>query len=194
MAKDYRMKNNHRVDTSYITLMSLLFAMSITLTAVEYMIPPLPLMPPGVKLGLSNIVTMYCLFYLGKKSAFTIIILKSGFVFLIRGVTSFMMSISGGVLSALVMILLLAVTTQNISYLVISIAGAISHNIGQIVVASFLVGTGLVMTYLPLLLISGVIMGNVTGGLLKVITPAFKAMSKTFPDRMNRRSRSDKNK
>jgi len=187
------MKIPHRTDTHSLTLLSLLFALSIALTAVEYMIPPIPMLPPGVKLGLSNIVTMYCLFFLGKKSAFTIVVLKSGFVFLIRGVTSFLLSISGGVLSALVMMALLMISSKSISYLVISIAGAITHNIGQLVTASFLLGTGMVLAYLPLLLVSGIIMGNVTGALLRLVMPAFHAMNKTMPQSMKRQNRSDNN-
>lgn len=185
------MNTPRKVDTSYITLMGLLFALSLVLTAVEYMIPPIPMLPPGVKLGLSNIVTMYCLFFLGRKPAFTIVFLKSGFVFLIRGFTAFLMSLSGGLLSTLVMMLLLMLTSANLSYLVISIAGAITHNIGQIIIASFLLGTGLVMAYLPLLLISGVIMGNITGTLLKVIMPAFHVFTKNDPQGVKRRSRLD---
>ncbi|SHI17652.1 heptaprenyl diphosphate synthase [Sporobacter termitidis DSM 10068] len=187
------MKKARRTDTYSLTLLSLLFALSIALTAVEYMIPPIPLLPPGVKLGLSNIVTMYCLFFLGKKSAFTIVVLKSGFVFLIRGFTSFALSLSGGVLSALVMLLLLAASNRRISYLVISIAGAITHNIGQLIAASFLLGTGMVMAYFPLLLVSGVIMGNVTGALLRLVMPAFHTMNKSLPESMKRQNRSDRN-
>ncbi|UOO38806.1 Gx transporter family protein [Oscillospiraceae bacterium CM] len=187
------MKNQRRVNTSHLTLMGLLFALSITLTAVEYLLPPLPMLPPGVKLGLSNIVTMYCLFFLGRRSAFTIVFLKSAFVFLMRGFTAFLMSFSGGILSALVMLLLLLLVRQNISYLIISIAGAITHNLGQIIVASFLLGTALVFAYLPVLLISGVIMGTLTGTLLKVVMPAFNAIGNVTPDSMNRQSRSNKN-
>ncbi|MEL4106606.1 Gx transporter family protein [Oscillospiraceae bacterium WX1] len=191
--KDKQMKNQRRVNTSHLTLMGLLFALSITLTAVEYLLPPLPMLPPGVKLGLSNIVTMYCLFFLGRRSAFTIVFLKSAFVFLMRGFTAFLMSFSGGILSALVMMLLLLLVRQNISYLIISIAGAITHNLGQIIVASFLLGTALVFAYLPVLLISGVIMGTLTGTLLKVVMPAFNAIGNVTPDSMNRQSRSNKN-
>lgn len=186
------MKMKRQTNTYSLTLMSLLFALSIALTAVEYMLPPIPLLPPGVKLGLSNIVTMYCLFFLGKKSAFTIVVLKSGFVFLIRGFTSFVLSISGGVLSALVMMLLLMIGAKSISYLIISIAGAITHNIGQLIAASFILGTGMVLYYFPLLLVSGVIMGNVTGALLRLVMPAFHAMNKALPESMIRSNRSDK--
>ncbi len=167
-------KEAPRTDTYQVALMGMLFALALVLTWVEYLIPPLPMMPPGVKPGLSNIVVMYCLFYLGRRQAFTIVALKSVFVFLIRGGTSFLMSLTGGLCSTLVMMLLLLVTSEKVSYLVISIAGAITHNLGQLTVASFLLGTGFVVAYLPMLLISGVLMGYLTGTLLRVLTPAFQ--------------------
>ncbi len=167
-----------KTDSFGIALMGMLFALALVLTAVEYMIPPIPMMPPGVKLGLANIVTMYCLFYLGKKQTFAIVFLKSGFVFLMRGATAFLMSLSGGLLSAAVMILLLAVAHRSLSYLVISVCGAISHNLGQLIVASFLLGTGMVAFYLPLLILSGVAMGYITGTLLRVVSPAFGRIRK----------------
>lgn len=178
----------YKTDTSYIALMGLMFALSLVLTFVEYSIPPIPMLPPGVKLGLSNIVTMYCLFFLGTKPAFTIVFLKSSFVLLIRGGTAFLMSLSGGLLSASVMMLLLMLTSLKLSYLVISIAGAITHNIGQIIIASFMLGAGMLVAYLPLLIISGVIMGNITGTLLKVIMPAFNMLNKNHTYGFKQRS------
>lgn len=184
------MKNAARPNTYQIALMGLLFALALVLTAVEYMIPPIPMMPPGVKLGLANIVTMYCLFFLGKKQTFAIVFLKSGFVFLLRGATAFLMSLSGGVISAAVMILLLAAAGGKLSYLVVSIAGAIFHNIGQLIVASFLLGTGMVVFYLPLLILSGVVMGYITGTLLRIVAPAFHRISiqPSFGAKTRRRS------
>jgi heptaprenyl diphosphate synthase len=175
------MKKTNKTDTARVALLGLLFALSIALAWAEQMIPPLPFMPPGVKLGLSNIVTMYCLFFLGRRSAFTIVVLKSGFVFLIRGVTAFLLSLTGGVLATLVMMLLLLLSARSVSYLVISIAGAVTHNLGQLIAASFLLGTGAVVAYLPLLLVSGVIMGNVTGALLRLVMPAFNALNRQLP-------------
>ena len=66
-----------------LTMMALLFAMAMVLSILESMIPALPMLPPGVKLGLSNIVTMYALFVLGPAQGYTIAVLKSFFVFLV---------------------------------------------------------------------------------------------------------------
>lgn len=184
------MKEVKKVNTYNIALMGLLFAVAIVLSAVEYMIPPIPLMPPGVKLGLANIVTMYCLFFLGKRQTFLIVFLKSAFVFLIRGATAFVISLSGGILSALVMILLMVLAGERLSYLMISIFGAISHNIGQLIIASFILGTDIFVFYLPLLIISGVLMGYIMGTVLRIVLPAFDRVknSQSFGVKIKHRS------
>ena len=48
-------------------LMGMLFAMAMALSFAESLLPVLPMLPPGFKLGLSNIVTMYALFVLGTR-------------------------------------------------------------------------------------------------------------------------------
>ena len=54
--------------------MGLLFAVAVVLSYIEGMVT-IPGLPPGIKLGLSNIVTMYCVFFLGVPSAYTLAIL-----------------------------------------------------------------------------------------------------------------------
>ena len=49
---------------SKVAFLGLLFALSVVLSLVESSLAPM-VPVPGVKLGLSNIVTMYCLFCLG---------------------------------------------------------------------------------------------------------------------------------
>ena len=65
-------------------LMGLMFALAMVLSYVESMIT-VPGLPPGVKLGLSNIVTMYCVFFLGWRQAYTLAVLKGSFALLTRG-------------------------------------------------------------------------------------------------------------
>ena len=180
-----RRRNSRKIDVRYLALLSMLFAVSLVLTAVEAFLPPLPFMPPGVKIGLSNVITMYCLFCLNRRSAYLLAVLKSCFVFLISGFTAFLLSLGGGLLAITVMILL-PLVFRNISYLLLSIAGAIAHNIGQIAVASFLMGTALVFAYLPVLLISGVIMGSVTGALLRCVMPAMRKLNLRPSDHLSK--------
>ena len=68
-----------------LALMGLLFALAMALSFLEALLPALPMLPPGIRLGLSNIVTMYALFVLGPVSGYTIAVLKSLFVLLTRG-------------------------------------------------------------------------------------------------------------
>lgn len=163
--------------TQMLVLTSLIFAAALVLAIVENMLPPLPIAVPGVKFGLSNIAVMYALFFLGKKQAYAIGILKAVFVFMTRGGIAGLLSLSGGVLSITVMILLMLIFRNRITYLVISIFGAVFHNVGQFIVIS-VIYTGMNMwAYFPVLLISGLAAGIVTSTLLKFIMPAFKRLA-----------------
>lgn len=73
-------------------LLGLLFALSIVLNLVEAGFSGLvPI--PGIKLGLSNVVTMYCLFCMGKREAFLLAGLKAFFVLLTRGLVGACLSL-----------------------------------------------------------------------------------------------------
>lgn len=157
--------------TSKIAFMGLMLAVIMILTILEHMLPPLPLLPPNVKLGLSNVVTMYCVFFIGKKDALMLAFMKSFFVFLTRGPVAGILSLSGGLLSIIVIILLISIFKDKISYIAVSIAGALCHNLGQFIAVSVIMGANLIFYYLPILIVSGVVLGVVTGTLLKIILP-----------------------
>ena len=70
-------------------------------------------------------------------------------------------SISGAALSLLCMIL--AKQIKGFSMVGISIIGGIMHNVGQIICAAFVVRTNGVFTYLPVLMIAGVVSGMLIG-------------------------------
>ncbi len=150
----------------YMVLMGLLFAIMLVLSYVESAVQ-FPMLAPGIKLGLSNIVVMYSLFFLKKSGALVLAVLKSLFVLLTRGLVAAILSFCGGILSISVMILLMLLFKERISYLVTSIAGAIFHNLGQLTAISLLYTNLLLWTYLPVLLVAGVIAGTATAALLK---------------------------
>jgi len=163
--------------TQMLVLTSMIFAAALVLAIVENMLPPLPIAVPGVKFGLSNIAVMYALFFLGKKQAYTIGILKAVFVFITRGGIAGLLSLSGGILSITVMLLLMAVFRDRITYLILSIFGAVFHNVGQFIVIT-VIYTGMNMwAYFPVLLISGIAAGIVTSTLLRFIMPAFNRLA-----------------
>ena len=115
--------------------------------------PPLPMMPPGAKLGLSNLATMYAAGSLGLPSALFLAVFKGVFALVTRGGMAGLMSLSGGVVSTVVMWLLLK--KANASLGVVGVCGALAHNAAQLCVAYFLTSTS-VLFYVPFLLVSGV--------------------------------------
>ena len=155
--------------TKHLTLVAMLFALSIVLAIIEGMLPA-PNSVPGVKLGLSNIVVMFTLLNLKKTDAVMIAFLKSGFVLLTRGTIAGLLSLSGGLSSVIVMSLLLVIFRGRATYVGLSVLGAIFHNLGQVAVASLILETSL-WFYFPVLLISGIISGVVTSVVLRVASP-----------------------
>ena len=150
---------------SQMTLCAILISMALVLSYIERFIPMQMLIPlPGIKLGLANIVTLMALYFLGEKSAFTILILRCilGAVFG-GGISGLAFSMTGGILAMTVMCIFKH--CRRISVYGVSVLGAAAHNIGQVLVAVFLMNSGYVVGYLPYLLVVSVFTGMATGGI-----------------------------
>ena len=163
---------NRNCKVKRLALMGLLFALAMALSFLESLLPALPMLPPGIRLGLSNIVTMYALFVLGPVSGYTIAVLKSLFVLLTRGAVAAAMSASGGIASVTVMLLLI-----RRQYLLLSVFGGAAHNVGQLIAARFIISNQYVWYYLPVLLAAGLLMGAITGMALRVVMPYLDRLS-----------------
>ncbi len=150
----------------------LMLAMALVLSFFESMLPALPFLPVGVKLGLSNIVTMYCLLFLGARTAFAVAVLKALFVLLTRGPIGAALSLAGGLCSVCLMLLFRRL--PGLGNQLISIVGAVSHNVGQLILAAVILKSGYTFYYLPVMLLSGVGMGLITGLLLRLVMPYLK--------------------
>lgn len=161
----------------FIAHTALIAATAIALSALEGMIPPLPMMPPGGKAGFSNIAVMLGADVLGLPSAIFIALVKAIFAGTTRGFTAFLMSFSGGILSTVVMSILLIYATKKIGYIGIGICGAVTHNTAQLIVSSILT-TNAVFIYVPVLLILSIITGLLTGLLLGIIIPHYRKICK----------------
>lgn len=119
---------------------------------------------PGMKLGAGNSVIVFLLYTVGAKDALLVNICRvflSGFFF--GNLTTILYSLSGALLSLLVMALLKK--TDRLSIGGVSMAGGVFHNIGQLLVAYFILETGAVWYYFPVLIVSGTITGFVIGWL-----------------------------
>ena len=163
--------------TIALTTTAMMFALIMVFSVLESALTPLLGLPPGIRIGLTNIVVMYSLFFINKPTAFTLVILKSVFVFITRGGMAGALSFAGGVMAFLVMVLLIVVFKDKISILILSITGAIAHNIGQLMIASLLLHHNLVLVYLPVLLVSGIIVGIITGSLLRLTLPILRKIA-----------------
>ena len=142
--------------------MALLTAIALTIFLVEAQLPPLAPIP-GIKLGLANIVTVWAMFALGPVDALMILLAR----ILLGGVFAGQLmtlaySLSGGVLCYLTALLLRRLLTERQIWAA-GIAGAMAHNIGQLLAASAVMGSWSVWYYCPILMISGVLTGTFTG-------------------------------
>ncbi|MFY9455057.1 MAG: Gx transporter family protein [Bacillota bacterium] len=149
--------------TRRMTRLALLVAVALILHAVESMIPAaLPV--PGAKLGLANIITLIAIVLGGPYDALVVVALRTLIASLLSGrLTGFAFSIVGGVFATLVMSLAYTQLSHLLGFTGISILGAVAHNIGQLLVAWFVLKTGGIFYYLPALLIAGVATGFFVG-------------------------------
>lgn len=170
-------KITNSIKVKKLVLTGLLFAMALILSLVESMLPPLIPILPIIKIGLSNIIVMYALFFIDKKSSYEIAVLKSLFVFITRGSVSAFLSLMGGLISITAMIILLVIFKSKITYFLLSIAGAIMHNIGQLIAIFIVYQSFLLISLLPVLILAGLFTGIATAILLKLVIPAIKKVN-----------------
>lgn len=150
-----------------VAYLGVFLAFALILSYVETLIP-FYFGIPGVKLGLTNLIVVVMLYTVGVKEAFAISILRillSGMLF--GNVFSILYSLAGGLLSFLVMALL--IKSNRFHVITVSICGGITHNIGQILVASVVVNSYYILYYFPVLLIAGMITGMLIGILAKEV-------------------------
>lgn len=160
-----------RVSTRRMTLTALLAALALCLSSLESLIPPLPMMPPGAKPGLSNIAVMYAASSLGFLPALAVVGTKALFALLTRGVTAGLMSLAGGLVSTAAMFLALKSRHPSFGWIGIGISGAVGHNLGQLGAALLFTGWASI-GYFPFLLLFALPAGTLTGILLSILIPA----------------------
>lgn len=206
--------------TKRITRFGLLTALALVLGFLDRAIPLTAILGgavPGIKLGLANTVLLYAVYLMDWKSCFLLMLTKvvlSGFLF--GSLTAILYSLSGGLLSLLVMLLLrkkpeagalgvaamaagadiwlmvqvphpsgtrlwivILIALAAVAALAVcfaikkgkisgitgtSLAGAVFHNVGQVLAASAILRTPrLLVTYLPFLVGIGAAVGCLTG-------------------------------
>lgn len=149
-----------------ISLLALFTAFAVILGYVESFIPSIGI--PGVKLGLANLAVLLSLYYLGVFEGITVSIVRILIIGMFFGnLFSILFSVAGALISYLIMVAIKKI--NNISIITVGIFGGVFHNIGQIIVAIYVVETYQVIYYLPVLIISGIITGAIIGIISKMI-------------------------
>lgn len=143
--------------TSKMVYIGLLVAQALVLYIFEGMIP-VPFITPGAKLGLANLIIVIGLYTLDNyKEAFLVLLLRLILSTMFGGnLSSFLFSLAGGILSFSIMVIIKESLKDKVSIIGVSAAGAVFHNIGQLLMASIMVRNIGVMLYLPLLSIAGI--------------------------------------
>ena len=150
------------VKTKNLTLMAMLTAIALTIFMIEAQIPaPVPL--PGVKLGLSNIVTVFAVFALGSGRGAGVLFARVflGAVFAGNFSTIFYSAAGGG--CAIAVTALLRRILKKDQIWVAGCLGAMAHSVGQMAMAVVLTGTPSILLYLPAMLAVSIVTGLFTG-------------------------------
>ncbi len=151
---------NKRFNAKRVALCGLLLAMMLILGWIEKQIPT---PHPALKLGLSNSVLIFAVYMLDVPTAYVLMAFKvflSNVLFGSLGV-SFAMGLAGGVVSLTAMVLISRV--KGMHPVTVSIVGGVMHHVGQILMALLVVNTPGLLSFLPFLMIGGLVFGAVTG-------------------------------
>ena len=137
------------------TALALIFSYVETLIPIHFGIP-------GAKLGLANLVVVIVLYKAGWKDALLLSVTRivlSGFLF--GNLFGILYSLAGVLFSLGVMTIIKR--RESFSMIGVSMAGGVTHNIGQLIVAMIVVETYQVGYYLPALMLAGLVTGTLTG-------------------------------
>lgn len=146
-----------------ITWAAILVTLGVLLSIIENMVP-LPIPVPGVKIGLANLIILLGFEILSPLevlmvSAFRVLLV--GMLF--GGFSSMIYAGFGALLSYCLMLMIRILLKDRVSQIGISIMGAIGHNTGQICAAMVMLGSYKILSYLPILMVSGIMTGFITG-------------------------------
>ena len=151
------------------TALALIFSYVETLIPINFGIP-------GAKLGLANLVIVTVLYKARWQDAFLLSVIRivlAGFIF--GNLFAILYSLAGGLLSLAAMTMIKQ--RGSFSVIGVSMAGGVTHNIGQLIVAMLVVETYQVGYYLPVLMSSGL----VTGALIGLVCKEVIRRLKNFP-------------
>jgi len=163
-----------------LVFIAIMISISVVLSIVETAISGIIFIVPGVKLGLANVVTLIILMTHGEKEAFLVVFTRILIVALTYSglfSNSFWISISGGMLAIIAMIL---IKKTKLSLYSISVFGSLMHMVGQITAAIVVSNTETLIYLLPYMIALSVPTGIITAYLANKVIVGFKDRINTF--------------
>lgn len=152
-----------------IVYLGLLLALSLILSYIETLLP-FAVAIPGIKIGLANLAVLICLYLFSLKEAMLLTVAKailSGLLF--GSPVMIFYSLAGAVCSALLMGGLKK--SRGFHVPAVSAVGGVAHNMGQLLVACFMIQTYGIFYYMPFLLAAGLVMGVLNGAVAALVLP-----------------------
>ena len=138
-----------------LVYIALLTATATIIGIVESLLPSPFAFAPGAKFGFANLIVLMAIFTLKKSDVIILMVLKLLLTALFTGFSVFLYSMAGGFLSLLAMYL--------VSLIGISLVGGFFHNVGQLLMATWIAQTPAVLLYLPWLAFFGLLAGFFIG-------------------------------
>ncbi len=157
-----------------VSSLGLLTALALILSYLESLLP-LPLVLPGFKLGLCNVVVLFCAYRLSLWDAAILSLIRVLVTSLLFGnITGFLFSLFGATFAFLAIVLAKTLLSKKLSFVGVSVLSAAAFNFGQILAAAHLYTSVSVFSYLPLLLAASAVFGSVVGLILNLIFDRLK--------------------
>lgn len=164
-----REKNENKIQQNSVkkvAICGLFVALAMIFSYVESLLP-IPFPFPGMRLGFANIAVISILYTYGERDAFSVNLIRIILMAMIFGnLHSFLFSISGGLSSLVVMTILRKI--PKFSIIGVSLAGGVTHNIVQIILAIFILGSVSIGYLLPIFMILGIVTGIICGIVAKI--------------------------
>lgn len=148
--------------TKRLTFLGLSTAVAIIFSYIEVILPPIWSAVPGIKVGLANIIIIFLLYRMSIKEAVAVSFVRIFLTALLFGnVMTLAYSVAGAALSLATMALLKR--SSLFSMTGVSIAGGVTHNLGQILMAILLLGSREIAYYMIVLTLTGAVAGVFIG-------------------------------
>ena len=164
-----------KMSVKKLCFLALMTSLAMVLSYIEMLLPPIWPAVPGIKVGLANIVIILLLYKFSFKEAGVVSLVRVCLMSLLFGsAVMFLYSLGGAVLSLVIMAVLKR--TDWFSSVGVSIAGGVTHNLGQIVVAIIVMQTKEIGYYMIILAVTGTIAGIFIGLLGAILLRYFKKL------------------